>query len=151
MKKIYLVAALTTILFSCRNDNDDAENITASIISKWKISKTEMVSGKDNSVFYSENAVGCDAENYLEFKNGGDFKSVEYYKSGNNCVVDYEDSGLYNYDQTAQTISIQLSNSSYSYIYKVEKLTNDELVISNPSYDYDGDDIDDKEVYHLYK
>lgn len=150
MKKIYLLGALSLLLFSCKNDDDD--NTMASIVGDWKLSKIEVVSGSNNNdILYSENVVGCNANTSFEFKNDGNYEFKYYYKSGNQCELDYVYSGLYNYDRTAQTISVKETTSNSSDIYKVEKLNSNELVISELTYDQDNDDIDDKEVYYLHK
>ncbi len=90
-----------------------------------------MVSGsKINTILYSETLVGCDANITFEFKNDGKYAIRYFLEQNNQWQFDYEDAGLYNYDQTAQTIVTKRSNSSHTEIYKVERLNNNELVMS---------------------
>lgn len=79
---------------------------------------------------YSESLTGCDANTSFEFKNDGKYALKYFYEQNGQCQFDYEDTGLYNYDQTAQTIVTKIANSPHMDIYKVEKLTTSELVIA---------------------
>lgn len=152
MKKIYLLATLCLFLVSCKNDDDNDENM-ASIVSNWKFSKAEVISGSDHTtVLYSETLAGCDANTTFEFKSDGKYAIRYFLEQNNQCQFDYEDAGLYNYDQTAQTVVTKRSNSSHTEFYKVERLNNNELVMSlYDNYDQNGDGVEDKTVYYLRK
>jgi len=152
MTKLYILGAVSLLLLSCKTDNDNEDN-AASIVANWKFSKAEVVSGSDNTtVLYSQTLTGCDANTTFEFKSDGKYAIRYFLKQNNQCQFDYEDAGIYNYDQTAQTIATKRSNSSHTEIYKVERLNNDELVLSlYDDYDQNNDGIEDKNVYYLNK
>ena len=151
MKKIYLLGAVSLLLFSCKTDDDNEINIS-SIVANWKFSKAEVISGSNNTVLYSETIVGCDANTTFEFKNDGKYAIRYFLEQNNQCQFDYEDAWLYNYDQTAQTIVTKRSNSSHTEMYKVEKLNDYELVLFlYDDYDQNNDGIEDKNVYYLHK
>jgi len=67
MKKLYLRGAIGLLLLSCKTD-DDNENDTSSIVSIWKFSKAEVISGSNNTVLYSETLAGCDANTTLNLR-----------------------------------------------------------------------------------
>ncbi len=149
MKKIYVLLALSLLSLSCKTSDDDTENM-ASLVGDWKMSKAEVVSGSNNAVLYSQTLEGCDASTTFAFSTDGSYSLKFYQEQNNQCEFDYEDKGLYNYDRTAQTIVTKRSNTSHMEIYKVEKLTDSELVLSlYDDYDQNQDGVEDKNVYYL--
>ena len=146
MKKIILIALASFFVISCRKDDDEKRE--ALILGTWNINKIQIISGKDNSVLFSEAVTDCpDKRTYLFSENQ---YTLDIFKDNfiGSCVVDETEKGEYTYDEDQKKITFKSTLTNNAYVVIVNSVTNNELQLIDSSFGYDGnsDGIPDKYV-----
>lgn len=146
MKKIILIALASFFVISCRKDDDEKREALISGI--WNLNKIQIISGKDNSVLFSEAVTDCpDKRTYLFSENQ---YTLDIFKDNfiGSCVVDETEKGEYTYDENQKKITIKSTLTNNTYVVIVNSVTNNELQLIDSSFGYDGnsDGIPDKYV-----
>ena len=146
MKKIILIALASFFVISCRKDDDEKRE--ALILGTWNINKIQIISGKDNSVLFSEAVTDCpDKRTYLFSENQ---YTLDIFKDNfiGSCVVDETEKGEYTYDENQKKITFKSTLTNNAYVVIVNSVTNNELQLTDSSFGYDGnsDGIPDKYV-----
>ena len=146
MKKIILIALASFFVISCRKDDDEKQE--ALILGIWNLNKIQIISGKDNSVLFSEAVTDCpDKRTYLFSENQ---YTLDIFKDNfiGSCVVDETEKGEYTYDENQKKITIKSTLTNNAYVVIVNSVTNNELQLIDSSFGYDGnsDGIPDKYV-----
>jgi len=146
LKKIILIALASFFVISCRKDDDEKREALISGI--WNLNKIQIISGKDNSVLFSEAVTDCpDKRTYLFSENQ---YTLDIFKDNfiGSCVVDETEKGEYTYDENQKKITIKSTLTNNTYVVIVNSVTNNELQLIDSSFGYDGnsDGIPDKYV-----
>lgn len=146
MKKIILIALASFFVISCRKDDDEKRE--ALILGIWNLNKIQIISGKDNSVLFSEAVTDCpDKRTYLFSENQ---YTLDIFKDNfiGSCVVDETEKGEYTYDENQKKITFKSTLTNNAYVVIVNSVTNNELQLIDSSFGYDGnsDGIPDKYV-----
>ena len=146
MKKLLLIALASFFVISCRKDDDEKRE--ALILGTWNLNKIQIISGKDNSVLFSEAVTDCpDKRTYLFSENQ---YTLDIFKDNfiGSCVVDETEKGEYTYDENQKKITIKSTLTNNTYVVIVNSVTNNELQLIDSSFGYDGnsDGIPDKYV-----
>lgn len=146
MKKIILIALASFFVISCRKDDDEKRE--ALILGTWNLNKIQIISGKDNSVLFSEAVTDCpDKRTYLFSENQ---YTLDIFKDNfiGSCVVDETEKGEYTYDEDQKKITFKSTLTNNAYVVIVNSVTNNELQLIDSSFGYDGnsDGIPDKYV-----
>lgn len=146
MKKLLLIALASFFVISCRKDDDEKRE--ALILGTWNLNKIQIISGKDNSVLFSEAVTDCpDKRTYLFSENQ---YTLDIFKDNfiGSCVVDVTEKGEYTYDENQKKITIKSTLTNNTYVVIVNSVTNNELQLIDSSFGYDGnsDGIPDKYV-----
>ena len=133
-------------VISCRKDDDEKRE--ALILGTWNLNKIQIISGKDNSVLFSEAVTDCpDKRTYLFSENQ---YTLDIFKDNfiGSCVVDETEKGEYTYDEDQKKITIKSTLTNNAYVVIVNSVTNNELQLTDSSFGYDGnsDGIPDKYV-----
>ncbi|KXH81290.1 lipocalin-like domain-containing protein [Chryseobacterium kwangjuense] len=152
MKKQLLLFAFSALaLTSCKDDNIEAYELEM-MSGDWKISKIEIISGKDNkTVLKTELPSECEAKNILHFRTDY-YTSLTYYsKVGLECQMAGKTEGTYTYTEESKLMSIKNTNDTERW-YRVEVLTSKDMKLAQlfGAYDYNDDDTDDL-IYISYK
>lgn len=151
MKKYLLLFAFSALALSSCED-DDVQNYEIDMLKgEWKITKTEIISGQDNTtVISTDTPTGCSAKSTTEFR-------TDYYTAytavtgvGASCTSSKTE-GTYTYDSEAKVIRVKYNNDSER-PYKIVILSSSELRIMQmfDNIDYNGDQIIDY-IYTSYK
>ena len=146
LKKIILIALASFFVISCRKDDDEKRE--ALILGTWNLNKIQIISGKDNSVLFSEAVTDCpDKRTYLFSENQ---YTLDIFKDNfiGSCVVDETEKGEYTYDEDQKKITFKSTLTNNAYVVIVNSVTNNELQLTDSSFSYDGnsDGIPDKYV-----
>lgn len=146
MKKIILIALASFFVISCRKDDDEKRE--ALILGIWNLNKIQIISGKDNSVLFSEAVTDCpDKRTYLFSENQ---YTLDIFKDNfiGSCVVYETEKGEYTYDENQKKITFKSTLTNNAYVVIVNSVTNNELQLIDSSFGYDGnsDGIPDKYV-----
>jgi len=146
LKKIILIALASFFVISCRKDDDEKRE--ALILGTWNLNKIQIISGKDNSVLFSEAVTDCpDKRTYLFSENQ---YTLDIFKDNfiGSCVVDETEKGEYTYDENQKKITFKSTLTNNAYVVIVNSATNNELQLIDSSFGYDGnsDGIPDKYV-----
>jgi hypothetical protein len=146
LKKIILIALASFFVISCRKDDDEKQE--ALILGIWNLNKIQIISGKDNSVLFSEAVTDCpDKRTYLFSENQ---YTLDIFKDNfiGSCVVDETEKGEYTYDEDQKKITFKSTLTNNAYVVIVNSVTNNELQLIDSSFGYDGnsDGIPDKYV-----
>ena len=133
-------------VISCRKDDDEKRE--ALILGTWNLNKIQIISGKDNSVLFSEAVTDCpDKRTYLFSENQ---YTLDIFKDNfiGSCVVDETEKGEYTYDENQKKITFKSTLTNNAYVVIVNSVTNNELQLTDSSFSYDGnsDGIPDKYV-----
>lgn len=123
----FVLAGLT--LTSCSSDDNSGPSTPATINAKWTPIKTITKVGSQPEVSedYLNNEAGCDKD-YIEFSGTSTFKDQYFYKNGSNvCTEDEAGSG--SWSKNDNNLTITSDDSAYEGVYKIETLTNSDLVI----------------------
>ncbi|WP_072998970.1 lipocalin-like domain-containing protein [Epilithonimonas mollis] len=151
MKKLILFTLASLVIISCRKDDD--EKSESMIVGTWTLTKNQVMSGKDNSILFSEAITDCpDKRTYLFSENNYTINSFKDNFTGS-CIIDDTENGEFNYDENQKQITFKSTRTNNPYTLKVNSVTNDELQLINPLYyyDVDNDGINDKFVMVLNK
>ncbi|KMQ61068.1 hypothetical protein ACM40_15310 [Chryseobacterium sp. BLS98] len=152
MKKQLLLFAFSALaLTSCKDDNIEAYELEM-MSGDWKVSKIEIISGKDNkTVIKTETPSDCEAKNILHFRSDY-YTSYTYYSEvGLECQMAGKTEGKYTYTEESKLLSIKNDNDTERW-YRVEVLTSHDLKLAQlfNSFDQDGDGVADL-TYVSYK
>jgi len=147
MKNNILLAFATLFLFSsCGNDdNENNQNIIKPIVGTWKMSKTMMISGSNNTILQSSPVTGCEALNTFEFGQNQSF-SIKYYTKNNiECIADGFDIGTYQYSENSKMLTFTYSDSVVESAV-VHSLSTTEMMTVDHIEDYNDDGVNDTSV-----
>lgn len=147
MKKNFLLAFATMLLFSsCGNDdNDNNQNAIKTIAGNWKMSRTMMISGSNNAILQSSPVTGCEALNSFEFGQNQSF-SIKYYTKNNiECIADGFDTGTYQYSENSKMLTFTYSDSVVKSVV-VYSLNSTEIMTVDHIEDYNNDGVNDTSV-----
>jgi hypothetical protein len=152
MKKQLLLFAFSALaLTSC--EDDDIQGYEMDMMKgDWKISKREVVSGKDDkTVFNTTVPMGCEAKNNTYFSTDFSTSYTAYTGAGTDCQVAAVNEGTYDYNAETKDLVIKYKNDSERK-YKIVILTSSEMRIKQmyDNIDQNGDQIPDAE-YVSYK
>lgn len=152
MKKQLLLFAFSALaLTSCKDDNLEAYDLEM-MSGDWKVSKREIISGKDNkTVLSTEIPSDCDAKNILHFRSDY-YTSYTYYTgTGLDCQIGGKNEGKFTYTEESKLLSIKNTNDSEKW-YRIEILTSKDLKLAQlfGTFDANADGTDDL-VYITYK
>lgn len=150
MKKLILFALASFLISSCRKDDDDKKSEPI-IAGTWMYTKKQLMSGKDNSVLFSEAIIDCPDKRSYQFS--GNNYTLTIFKDNfvGSCVIDETENGTFGYDQNKITFKSTRTNNEYS--MSVNSLTNEELQLIDPFFGYDAnnDGVQDKFVMVFHK
>lgn len=146
MKKLILIAFASLSIISCRKDDDEKEE--SLILGTWNLTKTQIMSGKDNSVLFSEAVTDCpDKRSYIFSENK---YTLNIFKDNfvGSCVVDETENGEFTYDENQKKITFKSTLTNNPYAITVNSVTYNELQLIDSSFGYDAnnDGISDKYV-----
>ena len=147
MKKNFLLAFATMLLFSsCGNDdNDNNQNAIKPIVGNWKMSRTMMISGSNNAILQSNPVTSCEALNSFEFGQNQSF-SIKYYTKNNiECIADGFDTGTYQYSENSKMLTFTYSDSVVKSVV-VYSLNSTEIMTVDHIEDYNNDGVNDTSV-----
>jgi hypothetical protein len=147
MKKNILTAVTVVLLLSsCHKDDDDNEPTVAGT---WKTTKQMSISGKDNSILYSENYNACEGQsNFVFTDNKATYSRHEL--DGNNCILGNSETFTYTYNSETKTLNFT-NDQAITESYVLNELTQNEMQIIQSTYDNNNDGFDDKSVIVLNK
>lgn len=141
MKKQLLLFAFSTLaLTSCEDDDYQAYELDL-MKGDWKVSKTEIVSGKDNkTVLETTVNSGCSAKNTFHFRTDYYTSYSAYTGTGADCQLSVKNEGTYTYSQETKDLVIQYDGEDTN-PYKVIILSSTEMKIMQlfGNTDHDGD------------
>ncbi|GAB0157312.1 hypothetical protein CHRYSEOSP005_25850 [Chryseobacterium sp. Alg-005] len=152
MKKQLLLFAFSAIaLTSCEDDDVKAYEMDM-LKGDWRVSKTEIISGKDGKTTLSVGSPsGCSMKNILHFRT--DYYVSYTYFSGTdaNCQLNGKNEGKFTYNEETKDLSIQFDQEEAEN-YKVMILSNSELKVMQlfNNGDANGDGVNDL-YYTTYK
>lgn len=147
MKKQLLLFAFSALaLTSCEKDDNQGYDLDT-IKGEWKISKIEIISGKDNkTVISSQTISGCDAKSTTLFRTDYSVSYTTYTLVGTNCQVSGTGEGTFTYNTDTKDLGITYKGEDPDQ-YKVTVLSSSELKLMQlPEVDYNADTIKD----HMY-
>ena len=147
MKKNFLLAFATIFLLtSCGNDdNENNQNGIKPIVGTWKMSKTMIISGSNNTILRSTHITGCEAQNTFEFGQNQNF-SIKYYTKNNiECIADGFDIGTYQYSENSKMLTFTYSDSVVESAV-VHSLSTTEMMTVDHIEDYNDDGVNDTSV-----
>jgi hypothetical protein len=152
MKKQLLLFAFSALALTSCSDDDIQGYEMDMMKGDWKISKREVVSGKDDkTVISTYTPTGCEAKNNTYF--GTDYSTTftSYSGVGANCNINGFNSGTYSYDTDTKNLVINYDNDSPRK-YQIVILTSSEMRIKQmyDNIDQNGDLVPDAE-YVSYK
>ncbi|MGC5743909.1 lipocalin family protein [Chryseobacterium sp. NFX27] len=152
MKKQLLLFAFSALaLTSCKDDNIEAYELEM-MSGDWKVSKIEIISGKDNkTVLETESPSDCQAKDILHFRSDY-YTSYTYYSAiGLECQMSGKTEGKFTYTEESKLMSIKNDNDTERW-YRVEILTSQDLKLAHlfGTFDQNGDGTDDL-TYVTYK
>ncbi|MBB4805180.1 hypothetical protein HNP38_000452 [Chryseobacterium defluvii] len=143
-KKLLLFAFSAIALTSC--EDDDMQGYEMDMLKgDWKVSKTEIISGKDNkTVLSSGTPAGCDEKNTLHFRTDY-YTSYTYYSGvGADCQIAGKNEGTFNYSEETKDLTIHFDGEDPEN-YRVVILSNTELRVMQlfGNVDVNGDAVND--------
>lgn len=147
MKQKFLLVFATILLFSsCGNDdNENNQNGIKPIVGTWKMSKTMIISGSNNTILRSTHITGCEAQNTFEFGQNQNF-SIKYYTKNNiECIPNGFDAGTYQYSENSKMLTFTYSDSIVESAV-VHSLNTTEMMTVDHIEDYDNDGVNDTSV-----
>jgi hypothetical protein len=152
MKKQLLLFAFSALaLTSCKDDNIEAYELEM-MSGDWKVSKIEIISGKDNkTVLETESPSDCQAKDILHFRSDY-YTSYTYYSAiGLECQMSGKTEGKFTYTEESKLMSIKNDNDTERW-YRVEILTSQDMKLAHlfGTFDQNGDGTDDL-TYVTYK
>lgn len=152
MKKQLLLFAFSALaLTSCKDDNIEAYELEM-MSGDWKVSKIEIISGKDNkTVLQTDTPSDCQAKDILHFRSDY-YTSYTYYSAiGLECQISGKTEGKFTYTEESKLMSIKNDNDTEKW-YRVEVLTSQDLKLAQlfGTFDQNGDGTDDL-TYVTYK
>lgn len=152
MKKQLLLFAFSALaLNSCKDDNLEAYELEM-MSGDWKVTKTEIISGKDNkTVLATETPTVCQGKNTLHFRTDYFTSYTSYSDTGLECIESGKSEGKYTYTEESKLLSIKYDNDSEKW-YRVEILTSQDLKVAQlfGASDFNNDGTDDL-TYVTYK
>lgn len=152
MKKQLLLLAFSALaLTSCEDDDIQAYEMDM-MKGDWKISKREVISGKDDkTVIQTFVPTGCSAKDNTFFRTDYYTSFTSYAGVGTDCQVSGSSEGNYTYNTETKELIINYKNDSPRK-YQMVILTSSEMRIKQmyDNVDMDGDLIPDAE-YVSYK
>ncbi|GAA5090294.1 hypothetical protein GCM10023210_16190 [Chryseobacterium ginsengisoli] len=153
MKKQLLLFAFSALaLTSCKKDDDIQGYEMDMMKGDWKISKREVISGKDDkTVISTSTPTGCSVKDNLEFRTDYFTSYTTYGGTGADCQVTSKIDGTYDYNSETKDLTIKYTNDSPRK-YRIVILTSSEMRIKQmyDNIDQNGDLIVDAE-YVSYK
>jgi len=153
MKKQLLLLAFSALaLTSCKDDDDIQAYEMDMMKGEWKISKTEVISGKDDkTVIQTSVPTGCSTKDNIFFRTDYFTSYTSYAGVGADCQVNGSSEGTYTYNSETKDLVINYTNDSPR-PYKIVILTSSEMRIKQMfgNIDQDGDLVPDVE-YISYK
>lgn len=145
MKKQLLLFAFSALaLTSCEDDDIQAYEMDM-MKGDWKISKIEVISGKDNKTVIEDTVpTGCGAKNTYHFRTDFYTKYTAYIGVGADCQINATSEGTYSYNEETKDLVISYDNET-PLPYQVVILTSQEMRIMQKfdNIDRDGDQIID--------
>lgn len=152
MKKQLLLFAFSAIaLTSCEDDDVKAYEMDM-LKGDWRVSKTEIISGKDGKTTLSVGSPsGCSMKDLLHFRTDY-YVSYTYYSTvGSNCQLTGKNEGKFEYNEETKDLAIKFDQEEVEN-YKVIILSNSELKVMQlfNNGDANGDGINDL-YYTTYK
>lgn len=152
MKKQLLLFAFSAIaLTSCEDDDVKAYEMDM-LKGDWRVSKTEIISGKDGKTPLSVGSPsGCSMKNILHFRTDY-YVSYTYYSGTDaNCQLNGKNEGKFTYNEETKDLAIKFDQEEEEK-YKVMILSNTELKVMQlfNNGDANGDGINDL-YYTTYK
>lgn len=150
MKKLLLFAFASTLLISCRKD-EDSENIENSLIGTWHPYEWGVKSGKDGTKIQWESNDDCEKKSTLQLKKDGTLSVRDFISKANGTCEDQgTKNGNYTYNESKKELITKVENeqSKYQVIYS----TDNELQLQEDiQYDLNGDGINDPHIIVLRK
>ncbi|MBL1222643.1 lipocalin family protein [Chryseobacterium sp. L7] len=152
MKKQLLLFAFSALaLTSCKDDNIEAYELEM-MSGDWKISKREIISGKDNkTVLYTETISDCESKNILHFRTDYYTSYTYFTEVGLECQMGGKNEGQYTYSEESKLLNIKNTNDTERR-YRVEVLTSKDMKLAQlfGAIDFNNDETDDL-YYITYK
>lgn len=147
VKKLILFAFASLVIVSCRKDDDDLQ-IKSSFEGNWNYIKKQIMSGKDNSILFSEAITDCPEKRSYQFSNHNYTLTIFKDNFVGSCVVDEIENGTFSYDDSQNNITFKSSRTNNQYSINVNSINNNELQLADPFFGYDAnnDGIADKFV-----
>lgn len=151
LKKLtpFLLASL--LIISCRKDDDKKPELM--INGTWNLTKNQIMSGKDNSILFSEAITDCPEKRNYQFSNNN--YTLTFFKDNfaGSCVAGGKEDGTFSYNNTESKITFKSSRTNNTYSMNINSMTSTEMQLADPFYGYDvnNDGIADKFVLVLSK
>lgn len=143
-KQLLLFAFSAFVLSSCEDDDIQAYEMDM-MKGEWKISKTEVISGKDDkTVLGTTVPTGCETKNTMEYRTDFYTAFSAYTTAGTDCQLAYKSEGTYDYDTETKNLTIKYTNDSPR-PYQVVVLTSSEMRLKQMfgNIDQNGDQVID--------
>lgn len=143
-KQLLLFAFSAFVLSSCEDDDIQAYEMDM-MKGEWKISKTEVISGKDDkTVLGTTVPTGCETKNTIEYRTDFYTSFSAYTSVGTDCQLTYKSEGTYDYDTETKNLTIKYTNDSPR-PYQVVVLTSSEMKLKQKfdNIDQNGDQVID--------
>ncbi|OWP74908.1 lipocalin-like domain-containing protein [Flavobacterium oreochromis] len=147
MKKTILALCAISLLACNKDDENTTTTTTTSIVGKWQLQKSVVLSGKDSQILSEDIATDCEKKGYLTFNSNNTYDSITFTSTGTGgCVEDGIVKGA-PYSYNGDTKKITIDNQSGD----VSKITSSELEISEEVSDRNRDGVKDKEIFYFKK
>lgn len=146
VKKLTLLALTSLSIISCKKDDD--EKLKLMINGTWSLTKNQIMSGKDNSILFSEAITDCPEKRSYQFSNYN--YTLTFFKDNfvGSCVASGTENGTFSYNDTENKITFKSSRTNNTYSLNVNSVSGNELQLADSFYGYDAnnDGITDKFV-----
>lgn len=136
MKKLLIFALISLVIISCRKDDDEKEDSV--ILGTWNLTRTQIISGKDNSILISGQVTDCPDKQTYAFSDN--IYTVTYFRNDfiGSCVIGETIKGKFSFDEGQKKLTLTSSVTQNPFTYNIFSITNNELKLIDSYFDYDA-------------